>query len=122
FGRGFGTLVSVGKESRLRLAERLIEEDAFLEAEMNLLQLRQQDDAGLAARAVEDLARLMIRKGLLEDAAYYFRILGRDYATTVIRDGKTGADLFNEQATDKRFLPYLDEPSAPWIGRRVSAK
>jgi len=100
----------------------LNDEDAFLEAEMHLLQLRQQDDPVLAARAVEDLARLMIRKGLLEDAAYYFRILGRDYSKTVIRDGKTGADLFNEQATDKRFLPYLDEPSSPWSGGPVQAK
>src|SRR5439155_24956629 len=122
FVRVFGSLFAVGKEARLRLAERLIEENAFLEAEMNLLQLRQQDDAVLAPRAVEDLARLMIRKGLLEDAAYYFRILGRDYSKTVIRDGKTGADLFNEQATDKRFLPYLDEPSSAWSGGQVKAK
>jgi outer membrane protein assembly factor BamB/tetratricopeptide (TPR) repeat protein len=122
FVRVFGSLFSVGKEARLRLAERLIEENAFLEAELNLLQLRQQDDTVLAARAVEDLARLMIRKGLLEDAAYYFRILGRDYSATVIRDGKTGADLFNEQATDKRFLPYLDELSGPWSGGKVQAK
>jgi len=120
FVRVFGSLFAVGKEARLRLAERLIEDNAFLEAEMNLLQLRQQGDATLAARAVEDLAKLMIRKGLLEDAAYYFRILGQDYSQTVIRDGKTGADLFNEQATDKRFLPYLDEPPNPWSSKPVS--
>src|SRR5262249_60838111 len=98
------------------------DDNAFLEAEMNLLQLRQQSDSTLAARAVEDLARLMIRKNLLEDAAYYYRILGQDYGQTVIRDGKTGADLFNEQATDKRFLPYLDEPPSPWTGGHVSVK
>jgi hypothetical protein len=122
FVRVFGSLFSVGKEARLRLAERLIQENAFLEAEVNLLQLRQQEDAVLAGRAVENLARLMIRKGLLEDAAYYFRILGRDYSQTIIRDGKTGADLFNEQATDKRFLPYLDDPPSPWTGGHVRAK
>jgi hypothetical protein len=119
FVRVFGSLFAVGKEARLRLAERLIDENAFLEAEMNLLQLRQQDDATLAARAIEDLARLMVRKNLLEDAAYYYRILGQDYSRTVIRDGKTGADLFNEQATDKRFLPYLDEPPLPWSSGKV---
>ncbi|HZT82313.1 MAG TPA: PQQ-binding-like beta-propeller repeat protein, partial [Gemmataceae bacterium] len=27
------------------------------------------------------------------------------------RDGKTGADFYNELATDKRFLPYLDVPA-----------
>jgi outer membrane protein assembly factor BamB len=119
FVRVFGSLFAVGKEARLRLAERLIDDNAFLEAEMNLLQLRQQSDSTLAARAVEDLARLMIRKNLLEDAAYYYRILGQDYGQTVIRDGKTGADLFNEQATDKRFLPYLDEPPTPWTSKAV---
>jgi len=122
FVRVFGSLFAIGKEARLRLAERLIDENAFIEAEMNLLQLRQQDDATLAARAIDDLARLMIRKNLLEDAAYYYRILGQDYPQTVIRDGKTGADLFNEQATDKRFLPYLDEAPSPWSGGKVKAK
>jgi outer membrane protein assembly factor BamB/tetratricopeptide (TPR) repeat protein len=122
FVRVFGSLFAVGREARLRLAERLIDENAFLEAEMNLLQLRHQDDRTLAARAVDDLAKLMIRKNLLEDAAYYYRILGQDYGQTVIRDGKTGADLFNEQATDKRFLPYLDEPPSPWTGGKVRVK
>jgi outer membrane protein assembly factor BamB/tetratricopeptide (TPR) repeat protein len=116
FVRVFGSLFTVGKEARLKLAERLIQEDAFLEAELHLLQLRRQEDASLAARAVETLARLMIRKGLFEDAAYYYRLLGREYAKVVVRDGKTGADFFNELATDKRFLPYLDEPPSPWIG------
>jgi hypothetical protein len=27
----------------------------------------------------------------------------------VIRDGKTGADIFNDIATDKRLSPYLQE-------------
>ena len=30
---------------------------------------------------------------------------------------KTGADFFNDLATDKRFLPYVDEPRLPWTGR-----
>src|SRR5262249_60832853 len=71
----FGSLFTVGKEARLRLAERLLEENAFLEAELHLLQLRRQDDPQLAARAVEALARLMIHKNLLEDAAYWYRVL-----------------------------------------------
>jgi outer membrane protein assembly factor BamB/tetratricopeptide (TPR) repeat protein len=110
----FGSLFSVGREARLLLAERLMQEDvrdAFLEAELQLQQVRQQkEDPTMAARAVEALARLMIRKGLLEDAAYFYRELGRDYPKVVIRDGKTGADYFNELVTDKRFLPYIDGP------------
>jgi outer membrane protein assembly factor BamB len=110
----FGSLFTVGKEARLYLAERLIQENVFLEAELHLLQLRRQADTAMAARAVEALARLMIRKGLLEDAAYWYRVLGRDFARTIIRDGKTGADFFNDLATDKRFLPYLDDRPQAW--------
>jgi hypothetical protein len=114
FVAAFGSVFAVGREARLRLAERLIEENSPLEAEGHLLQLRQQDqDPQIAGRAVEALARLMTRKGLLEDAAYYYRILGRDFAKTLIREGKTGADIFNDLGTDKRFLPYLEEVAAP---------
>jgi outer membrane protein assembly factor BamB len=124
----FGSLFNVGKEARFHLAERLLQENpkdqpnAFLEAELHLIQLRHQDDPGLAARAVEALARLMIRKGLLEDAAYWYRLLGRDFAKVVIRDGKTGADFFQTLATDKRLLAYLDEPRSPWEGARIKGK
>jgi outer membrane protein assembly factor BamB len=114
FVKVFGSLFDVGKEARLRLAERLMEVDepsALLEAEQQLSLLRgPQEGPELAARAVEALGRLHTRKGLLEDAAYYYRLLGRQYARVVIREGKTGAELLNDLATDKRFLPYLDEP------------
>jgi outer membrane protein assembly factor BamB len=113
----FGSLFTVGQEARLRLAERLMEENVFLEAEQQLLQARRQDDPQLAARAVEALGRLSVRKGLLEDAAFWYRLLAREYGQTVIRDGKTGAELFNELATDKRFLPYLEDQRTSWSGK-----
>jgi len=53
----------------------------------------------------------------MEEAAYYYRILGREYPKVMIRDGKTGEDLLNELATDKRFLPHLDEPGQAWMGK-----
>jgi outer membrane protein assembly factor BamB len=110
FVKAFGSLFPVGRQARLRFAERLMEDNLFIEAEMHLLQLRRQtEDAQIAAQAVEGLARLMARKGLMEDAAYYYRILGTELANVVVRDGKTGAELFRELATDKRFLPYLDD-------------
>jgi outer membrane protein assembly factor BamB len=117
----FGSLFTAGKEARLQLAEKLIEENAFLEAELHLLQLRHQEDKQVAARAVEDLARLMIRKGLLEDAASWYRVLGREFAGTIVRDGKAGTDFLNDLATDKRLLPYLDEPRSPWAQVRLQA-
>ncbi len=111
----FGSLFTVGKEARLQLAERLMAESdpgSLIDAERHLALLRGPGESPeLAARAVECLARLNTRKGLLEDAAYFYRLLGRDYPKVVVRDGKTGADLFNELATDKRLLAYLDDPA-----------
>jgi outer membrane protein assembly factor BamB len=120
FVAAFGSLFGPGREARLHLAERLLEEKSYLEAELQLLQLvGQREDPRVAGRAVEALARLMTRKGLLEDAAYYYRILARDFAAVPIRDGKTGADLFNELTTDKRFLPFIDEMASPFLGASV---
>src|SRR5262249_54240207 len=50
------------------------------------------------------------------------RLLGRDFAQVSIRDGKTGADFFNDLATDKRFLPYLDEAAPLWGRGKIKTK
>lgn len=118
----FGSFSTFGKEARLRLAERLMEEDAFIDAELQALQVYRQENVPLAARAVELLARLCTRKGLLEDAAYWYRLLGRDYAQVPIRDGKTGGDFYNDLATDKRFLPYLDEAPPLWSRGKIKVR
>jgi outer membrane protein assembly factor BamB/tetratricopeptide (TPR) repeat protein len=115
FVRVFGSLFAVGKEARLELANRLMDDSsptALLEAEQHLSLLRVPgEDPKLSGRAVETLARLNTRKGLLEDASYYYRLLRDQYAKVPVRDGKTGAELFNDMATDKRLLPHLDVPS-----------
>jgi outer membrane protein assembly factor BamB len=122
----FGSLFRAGREARLELAEKLIEENSkgsMLEAEMHLQRLREQKaDAKIAARAIEALARLWTRHGLLEDAAYCYSILNREYADVVIRDGKNGADLFAELATDKRFLPYIDTPASGMMKGKIEWK
>jgi outer membrane protein assembly factor BamB len=122
----FGSLFRAGREARLQLAERLLEENSrgsLLDAERNLLLLRgQKDDPQLAARAVEGLARLWTRQGLLEDAAYCYTILAREFGKVVVRDGKTGADLFDELATDKRFLPYIDAPAGGQVHGKIRAE
>jgi outer membrane protein assembly factor BamB len=117
FGGGF----AVGRDATLALAERLADDPdphALLEAERLLEGLRAgRDDPQSAARACEALARICLRKAaaagdnrLLEDAAYYYRLLGGpEFAAVVVRDGKTGADLYVEGLeTDKRLLNYLD--------------
>jgi outer membrane protein assembly factor BamB len=117
----FGPESAAGREARLALAERLIADrdpGALLEAEKVLNALRTPREAPeTAARAVETLARLYVRRGLLEDAAYCYRLLGRDYAKVKVRDGKTGSDFYDTAATDKRLMPYLDDPRPTWGGK-----
>jgi outer membrane protein assembly factor BamB len=120
FGSQFGT----GKEARLQLVERLLSgasPELLTEAEKNLLELssatQRREDPAHAARAVEALVRLSVRRGLYEDAVRYYRQLGTEFASVAVRDGKTGADLFNELLTDKRFLPYLEPLKVSWQGR-----
>jgi len=87
-----------------------------------LLQLKRQDDSVYASRAVLALARFMIQKGQLEDAAFHYRTLNRDFGKTLVRDGRTGTDFFNEMASDKRLLPYLDPQRVPGIGAKIRAR
>jgi outer membrane protein assembly factor BamB/tetratricopeptide (TPR) repeat protein len=130
FVRMFGSASEAGKEARLELVERLMErkdsgdEHPLLEAELELNQFRTgRHSPELAARATEALARLYTRKGLLEDAAYCYRKLGKEYANIIIRDGKTGRQIYDDDAaTDKRLLPYLDDPQPLGSVRRFGAK
>lgn len=113
FVKVFGGTFEAGTDARIMLADRLsassTEEDVR-EAEYMLLAMRVNEGPAAAARAVEGLARLYIRKGLLDDAMGMYAELGTRFGKTTISEGKTGADLFAEQVTDKRFLPYLESP------------
>jgi outer membrane protein assembly factor BamB len=121
----FGSLFGVGKEARLALAERLMEDtdvNSLLEAEQQLSLMRgEQETPEVAARAVEALARLNTRKGLLEDAAYYYRLLGEKYPKVSV-DGKKGEEYLEDLATDKRFLPYLDQAGRFTIRGKVDLR
>jgi outer membrane protein assembly factor BamB len=123
----FDVPFAVGREARLRLAELIIEindRGNFLEAELSLQQLRgagYRTDPLSGGRALAALARLEEKKGSVESmklAAAYYRELNRDFAAVPVRVDnnvkRTGADLFNELATDPRFRPYLEEPGSPW--------
>jgi outer membrane protein assembly factor BamB len=122
----------VGREARLELANvvmRIGQKENFLEAELNLEQLRVpsllKEDSPTVGKALEALARLELAKGS-EDAvrlaAAYFRIIHKEFAQTVLRDGKTGADLFNALAEDPRIRPYLEEPGVLWANAEIRHK
>lgn len=125
FVRIFGTSFEAGNEARLMLAERLIgvnTEEDLRDAENILLGLKGLSDDTFAAKSTEALARLYIRKGLLDDAMGLYADLHRSYPKIVVRDGKTGADVFNELITDKRFLPYLEPLRQAWLQSRYKAQ
>ncbi|MBL8795070.1 MAG: PQQ-binding-like beta-propeller repeat protein, partial [Planctomycetia bacterium] len=121
----FGAGLAVGRQARLKLADRLLDSardakaDELREAQLLLLQVEGQKavDPEAAGQAVETLARVMLRKGLMDHAAHYYRALGRDFTKVVIKDGKTGADLYSELTTDKRFLPFLEDARQSWNGK-----
>ncbi len=112
FVRVFGAFFEAGQEAQLLLADRLLatnSEDDQREAQSLLMQLwAAAETPSVAARAVERLAALFKRRGMLEDAVGLYAQLGGRFADLVVRDGKTGAELYGELVTDKRLLPYLD--------------
>ena len=111
FVKVFGGMFSVGDDARLMLAERLMgtaQEEDVRDAENMLLVLKNADDVSLAARSTEALARLYTGKSLLEDAIALYADLNRKFPTEKIRNGKTGADFYNELVIDRRYLPFLE--------------
>ncbi len=112
FVRVFGAFFEAGQEAQLLLAEWLLatnNEDDQREAQSLLMQLwAAAETPAVAARAVDRLAAVMKRRGMLEDAVALYAQLGGRYADLVVRDGKTGAEIYGELVTDKRLLPHLD--------------
>ena len=101
---------TVRREARLLLAEMLMRQRKFLEAEIECERVRRQrEDSVHEAQALEMLGRLMLAENLLPDAAYYYRLLRRDFGKTALPDGRTGAEVWDALSTDKRLLPYLEE-------------
>ena len=121
----FGSLFGVGKEARLTLAERLMDatdDNALLEAEQQLSLLRNEsEDPEILARALEALARLNQGKKLLEDAAFYYRQLAERFPKIKV-NGKTGAEYLDDLATDKRYLPYIDQTGRFTIKGKVELR
>jgi outer membrane protein assembly factor BamB len=118
--RGLSELLGqsrLGDRTRLALAEQLLKEEASAEVDQVLQGLRRSSDATMSARALELLVQNCLRQGLFADAVYYCRLLERDHAKTTVRPGKTGQDLFQELAQDRRVLPFLDPPACFPAGR-----
>jgi outer membrane protein assembly factor BamB len=123
FASLYGTACPEGREARLLLAEQLVESgERPLEAELLLVGVRREREPRLAARATEALARLAARKGLPEDALHYYRALATDFPKVELRDGRTGAQCYDDLAADKRFLPYLNPDPFVWDASKSRAE
>lgn len=105
----YGELNTVGQNAQLHYADMLMENKEYSQALLRLLPLVDAGTPEISARSYDGLARLNMRMGEMENAAYYFRLLARKHPRVVVRDGKNGLQLYQELMTDKRFLPYLDE-------------
>ncbi|CAN5220212.1 hypothetical protein BH11PLA2_BH11PLA2_02990 [soil metagenome] len=120
----FGQHFDIGQDAQLLLGETLLasasDEDSR-EAQGVLSRLiATSDDPVIAARATEDLAKLYVKRGQPDTAVGLYASLGSTYATVVVRDGLTGADLLNDLLTDKRLLPFL-EPARLLTPNRIKA-
>lgn len=121
----------VGRAARIRLAEVLMdrnEKASYLESELSLLSVlgEYRHDPSTGGRALAALARLEEKKGTADSmrlAAAYYRELARDFGKMKVRGEKTGTDLFNELASDKRFLPFLEDGANPWAAtKKIAAR
>jgi len=109
----FGTAPR-GREARLLLAQQLIKDREFTAALGQLEILRHQKaDLPLAGRAVLALAEMFTERGRFREAVSYYEILKRDFSKIKVHEGKTGAELYEELTTDKRFLPFLEGEAIP---------
>src|SRR5262249_26242677 len=84
-----------------------------------------RDEPAIGGRALAGLALLEEKKGTADSmklAATYYRTLGNSYANVEVRKGKTGGDLFNDLAADKRFLPYPEASAATWGNVRMAGQ
>jgi hypothetical protein len=124
-----GTAV-VGPEARLLLARQLAEmadPRRGLEADFLFAALAEDRSSltrPIAARALELRARLLVRRGLLDEAAAINHRLGTDFANAALERG-TGAEALVHAQLDKRLIPYLDAlehpPRPAWVPGHIKA-
>lgn len=107
FAQFYAPICEQGRDARLLLVELLLKERRFEEAGIWLEQAIHDADPQRAARALDANVRYFTLVGELENAAHYSKLLAQRFPQVIVRDGKTGSQLYLELSTDKRFLPFL---------------
>lgn len=100
-------------EARQQLAEALVLEGAYLEAELELLRLEQSRDPATSNAATARLALLLHDLGREDDAASYFSRLRGQLNKVVCLNGKTGGQLFAALAPEDPVRRRVEQP-ATW--------
>ncbi len=119
-----GPGASLARTARLRWAQDCTQapyRPHAIDADL-LLRAAEREEGGAgptpaAGRALEARARLLLRQGLLEEAAACYRRLGTAFAQVEIGAGRTGADALAEAALDKRLLAVGDVTRPPPVVR-----
>ena len=91
---------SVSSQAQLRLAERLIDSNELLEANVILTRLAASKDETLAAPAIALSARLLEKASRYETAADFYRLLLDRFSDTDCIDGMTGRELYERVESD----------------------
>jgi hypothetical protein len=99
----------LGREVRLHLAGLLAVRGYASGADQLLQEVRGGPDAGDAAKALLEEARMLARAELMPDTVACYQLLGQKHGKTEVEPGRTGAEVLQDLLTDKRFLPYLDQ-------------
>lgn len=124
--RLFGSRLQVSREAQMELARRLTAKAdnlSLIQAELHLKRLQSAtEDRELGAQAVELLAQISLKKESMEDAAFYYHILGRDFADVVVRDGKTGEEITRDLPTDRRLMLHLNVPEPVISATNIQVK
>ena len=108
---------------RLALADRLIEANRLVEAELLLTPLRGHGDRSLAGAAVARMALLYKRAGETASAAELYEELGSQFATVACIGETTGAALFTQAQSDPLLQGAFGAKKRwPWGAAEVEEK
>ncbi len=116
FAIAFGGLFDAGRVASIELAKPAVDPGSPLElvqAERLLEGARAGAwPANQAALGLELEARIYAARQLVPDAAQTLTFAASRYPDAIVRPGMTTRRVLDELAADKRFLPFMAEPSA----------
>ncbi|MEO8498466.1 MAG: hypothetical protein ABI614_25665, partial [Planctomycetota bacterium] len=108
---------------RLALADRLIEANRLIEAELLLAPLRDRSDRSLAGAAVARMALLYKRAGEVASAAQLYEELGSQFAAVACLGETTGAALLAQAQSDPLLrVAFVAKKRWPWGAVEIEEK